>query len=78
MTRGVLKLAACIAPYKCCILPLEKRVKECEGYIAMSEALRDELSKRGLSYTEDGGGAAIGRRCVTRDSNSSHQPGCFV
>jgi glycyl-tRNA synthetase len=50
ITRGVLALSALVAPYKCCILPLDKRIKEHESYKAQKTDLRDELSRKGISY----------------------------
>ena len=43
------------------------RVKDSAGYQQLCAALKDELSKRGLSYLEDDGGASIGRRYARND-----------
>ena len=67
MTRGVLALTPLVAPYKICLLPLDKRIKEHEHYIQLKTATCDELSRRGISYQEDDSGAAIGRRYARND-----------
>jgi len=66
-TRGVLSLAASIAPYKCAILPLDQRIARHEKAIELMGAFRSELSATGLSYTVDESGAAIGRRYARND-----------
>lgn len=67
MTRGVLALTPLVAPYKVCLLPLDKRIKEHEHYIELKTAACDQLSRRGISYQEDDSGAAIGRRYARND-----------
>jgi len=66
-TRGVLALNANMAPYKCCMLPLDQRVARHEKYISLSSAFRSELSSMGLSSTSDEGGATIGRKYCRND-----------
>jgi len=66
-TRGVLSFAASIAPYKCCILPLDQRIAKHELYGPMVDKFRSELSSLGMSYTIDESGATIGRRYARND-----------
>merc|ERR1711972_1020668 len=66
-TRGCLGLAACIAPYKCAILPLDQRITRHEAYASKIGSFRSQLSALGLSYTMDESGATIGRRYARND-----------
>mmetsp|Transcript_38944 Transcript_38944/g.102916 ORF Transcript_38944/g.102916 Transcript_38944/m.102916 type:complete len:624 (-) Transcript_38944:65-1936(-) len=66
-TRGVLSLAAGIAPYKCAILPLDQRIARHDKAIELMVTFRSEMSATGLSYTVDESGAAIGRRYARND-----------
>lgn len=65
--RGVLSLAADIAPYKCTILPLDQRITRHETYAKMMEGFRTQLAALGLSYTIDDSGATVGRRYARND-----------
>jgi glycyl-tRNA synthetase len=65
--RGVLSLAADIAPYKCTILPLDQRIARHGNYAKMMESFRAQLAARGLSYTIDDSGATVGRRYARND-----------
>ena len=67
MAAGVLALTPLVAPYKVCLLPLDKRIKEHDKYIALTDAVKDELSRRGIAYQEDDSGASIGRRYARND-----------
>jgi len=65
--RGVLSLAADIAPYKCTILPLDQRIARHETYAKMMQGFKSQLAARGLSYTVDDSGATVGRRYARND-----------
>merc|ERR1712232_1039136 len=66
-TRGVLKLAPNVAPYKCILLPLDQRIARDERYRALMNGFRNELSSLGLSYATDESGATVGRRYSRND-----------
>merc|ERR1712166_404964 len=66
-TRGVLALAASMAPYKCTMLPLDQRIARHDVYLDIGTTFRKELSSLGLSYTLDESGATIGKRYTRND-----------
>jgi glycyl-tRNA synthetase len=66
-TRGVLKFAGAMAPYKCVILPLDQRIARDEKYTELLNSFRGEMSSLGLSFTMDESGATIGRRYARND-----------
>lgn len=65
--RGVLGFAACIAPYKIAILPLDQRIGRHEVYAALLQDFCTTLGSLGLPYMIDDSGATIGKRYARND-----------
>lgn len=61
--RGVLALPGCVAPVKCCVLPLSKNVV----FEQLVAEVRQKLSAAGLVNRVDDSGSSIGRRYARAD-----------